>query len=211
MSRQYSMGKRAAAQEETRARIINATMAMHDEKGITQTTINDIATRAGVGAATVLRHFPDANALVTACGQHVAAEMAPPRPEDAPDLFAGLSTTEERLSRLIRELHAFYARGHVRLEIAEQDRTRVQALDAFLTKLDDNRRALLHAAMELDGSSDALITALMALSGICVWKALQGGGLSADQAAAFHAAILHRVADALADAEKCQPGTGDLQ
>ena len=43
MSRQYTMGKRAAAQDETRARIIKATIAMHDEKGICQTTINDIA------------------------------------------------------------------------------------------------------------------------------------------------------------------------
>ena len=156
----------------------------------------------------MLRHFPDTNALVTACGQHVAAEMAPPRPEDASELFAGLSTTEERLSRLIRELHAFYARGHVRLEIAEQDRTRVQALDEFLTKLDDSRRALLCAAVELDEPSDALITALMALSGLCVWSALRGGGLSAEQAVAFHAAILHRAGDALADMEKCQPDTG---
>ncbi|MDK3074981.1 TetR/AcrR family transcriptional regulator [Sedimentitalea sp. JM2-8] len=194
------MKKRAAAQEETRERIIQAAVALHDEKGIVPTTLNDIAARAGVGAATVLRHFPDTNTLVMACGQHVAAEMAPPRPEDAPALFAGLATTDERLSKLVRELHAFYARGRTRIEIAEQDRTRVEALDQFLTMLDDSRKALLRTAMEPDRPDDALIAALMALSGICVWKLLRDGGLSPEESAAFHIAILRRASEALADA-----------
>jgi AcrR family transcriptional regulator len=195
------MGRRAAAQGETRERIIQATMALHDERGITQTSINDIAARAGVGAATVLRHFPDINALVTACGQHVAAEMAPPSPADAPALFAGLSTTDERLGKLVRELHAFYERGHVRIEIAGQDRSRVEALDRFLTMLDEGRRALLRAAMAPDNPDDALIAALMALSSICVWKSLRDSGFSPDAMAAFHTAILRRAAEALIDAE----------
>lgn len=175
-------------------------MALHDEKGITQTTITDIAARAGVGAATVLRHFPDTNALVTACGQHVAAEMAPPRPEDAPEIFAGLATTGDRLDKLVRELHAFYARGHTRIEIAAQDRTRVEALDQFLRAIDEGRRALLGAALGPEYSDDKLIAALMALSGICIWKGLREGGFSQDEAAAFHSAILRRATEALADA-----------
>jgi AcrR family transcriptional regulator len=203
------MGKRAAAQEQTRERIVQATMALHDEKGISQTSINDIAARAGVGAATVLRHFPDTNALVTACGQHVAAEMAPPRPEDAPALYAGLSTTQERLNRLVRELHAFYERGHLRIDIAEQDRTRVAALDQFLTMLDESRRALLRAAMEPAEPDDKLIAALMALSGICVWNGLREGGFSPDEAATFHAAILCRAAGALADVKRSRPSSGN--
>ncbi|SON54016.1 transcriptional regulator BetI [Hartmannibacter diazotrophicus] len=194
------MGKRAASQVETRERIVQATMALHDEKGITHTSINDIAARAGLGAATVLRHFPDTNALVTACGQHVAAEMAPPDPEDAPELFAGLSTADERLGKLVRELHAFYERGHVRIEIAEQDRSRVEALDRFLTMLDDGRRALLRAAMAPDDPDDALIEALMALSSICVWKSLRDSRFAPDVAAQFHTAILRRAVDALIDA-----------
>ncbi len=198
--RQYTMKKRAASKRETRERIIQATVALHDEKGIVPTTLNDIAARAGVGAATVLRHFPDTNALVTACGQHVAAEMAPPRPEDASALFAGLSTTDERLERLVLELHAFYARGRTRLEIAEQDRTRVEALDQFLVMLDDGRRALLRAAMEPDHPDEALIAALMALSSICVWKSLRNSGFSPDESASFHTAILRRAAEALTDA-----------
>jgi len=205
------MGKRAAAQEETRERIIDATVALHDEKGITQTTINDIAARAGVGAATVLRHFPDTNALVTACGQHVAAEMAPPCPEDAAELFAGLTTPESRLGRLVQELHAFYARARMRIEIAEQDRTRVEALDQFLTMLEENRRALLCLTMAPAEPSDALITALMALSGLCVWTALRDGGFSADQATAFHTAILCRAVEALAETEKGLPSPEDAR
>ncbi len=202
MTRQYRMAKRAAAQEDTRERIIQATVTLHDEQGIALTSFSDVASRAGVGAATVFRHFPDINALVAACGRHVAAEMAPPGPEDAPALFAGLVSSRERLERLVRELHAFYERGRMRLEKAEQDRTRIEALDRFLAGLDANRRALLGAAMEPDNPDGALISALMALSGMDVWASLRDGGFSAGAAVAFHAAILGRASEALAESRQ---------
>jgi len=174
-------------------------MALHDEKGVAATSVNDVAARAEVGAATVLRHFPDTNALVAACGQHIAAELAPPRPEDAEAMFAGLATADERLERLVRELHAFYARGHDRIEKAEADRSRIEALDAFLNMLDDARRALLRSAMDPDDPDEPLIAALMALSGIGVWKALRDGGFTPAEAAVFHTAVLRRVSTALAE------------
>ena len=83
------MKKRAEARDETRDRIVRATMALHDEQGVATTTFADIAERAGVGPATVLRHFPTLGSLVMACGQHVAEEMRPPTPADAEQVFAG--------------------------------------------------------------------------------------------------------------------------
>ena len=58
MTRKYQMKKRAEARDETRERIVRATMALHDEQGVATTSFADIAERAGVGPATVLRHFP---------------------------------------------------------------------------------------------------------------------------------------------------------
>ena len=49
MRRPYRMTNRAAAHEETRERIVRATMALHDERGVATTSFADVAERAGVG------------------------------------------------------------------------------------------------------------------------------------------------------------------
>jgi AcrR family transcriptional regulator len=53
-------------------------MQLHDEQGVAATSFVDVAKRAGIGAATVYRHFPTLASLVIACGAHVWREMAPP-------------------------------------------------------------------------------------------------------------------------------------
>ena len=58
-TRRYTQRKRAADREETRLRIVEAAMALHEEIGPRDTTISAIAQRAGVQRLTVYRHFPD--------------------------------------------------------------------------------------------------------------------------------------------------------
>ena len=67
MARRYEMRRRAELQEETRRRIVEATVELHGSIGIAETTITRIAELAGVGRQTVYRHFPDELTLVTAC------------------------------------------------------------------------------------------------------------------------------------------------
>ena len=59
MSRPYKLKRRAERQDETRQRIIEATIELHQTIGPAATTITEIAERAGVGRVTVYRHFPD--------------------------------------------------------------------------------------------------------------------------------------------------------
>lgn len=66
--RKYDLGKRAEAAEATRRRIVEATYALHDERGVAATTYRDIAERADVSLATVYRHFPEYGEVVQACG-----------------------------------------------------------------------------------------------------------------------------------------------
>ena len=87
MTRTYRKAKRAEAQEDTRDRIVRATMALHLEQGVATTSYTDVAERAGVGAATVYRHFPTMGSLVDACGAHIWQQIEPPRPEDAAARF----------------------------------------------------------------------------------------------------------------------------
>ncbi len=66
MTRPYRKASAPNAQEETRDKIVLATMALHLEQGVATTSYSDVAERAGVGAATVYRHFPTMRSLVEA-------------------------------------------------------------------------------------------------------------------------------------------------
>src|SRR3954464_7179095 len=55
--RAYTMNARARTVEETRARIIDACVALHGERPVTDIGLEDVAGRAGVSVQTVLRHF----------------------------------------------------------------------------------------------------------------------------------------------------------
>ena len=180
------MTSRAAAHEETRERIVRATMGLHDERGVATTSFADVAERAGVGPATVFRHFPTLSTLVMACGAHVAAEMRPPSRADAPKVFQGLTTTRARIERLVSEFDAFYARGSLRLIAAANDRDRVPELDQFLTMDDAGIEAYIKEAVANEALGRSLIGVLMALCSVHVWKAMT----RADLAEADRQAIL---------------------
>src|SRR5688572_6601850 len=106
MPREYKMRKRADDWQKTRERILQATMQLHDEQGVAPTTFSDIAKRAGLGQATLYRHFPTLGDLVQACGGHVWQEMQPPTGEAAAAVFEGLATVDERLEKLVEEIDA---------------------------------------------------------------------------------------------------------
>jgi len=180
------MTSRAVAHEETRERIVRATMGLHDERGVATTSFADVAERAGVGPATVFRHFPTLSTLVMACGAHVAAEMRPPSPADAPKVFQDLTTTRARIERLVSEFDAFYARGSLRLIAAANDRDRVPELDQFLTMVDAGIEAYIKEAVANEALGRSLIGVLMALCSVHVWKAMT----RADLAEADRQAIL---------------------
>jgi AcrR family transcriptional regulator len=128
------MGKRRAAVEATRQRILEATLALHSEKGIFGTSWQDIARRADVSLGTVYKHFPSIDELVPACGELMYAITRPPSLEDAPEIFAGAHPFEERVERLISELFDFYERGAQYLETDFQERQlpAVQEWEAYM-------------------------------------------------------------------------------
>ena len=191
MARQYRMKKRAAAHGETRDRIVKATMALHDEQGVSTTTFADIAERAGVGPATVLRHFPTIGSLVIACGQHVAEEMRPLTTADSERVFAGQTTTAARLERLVSEIDAFYERGSFRLIAAGNDRDRVPELDQFLKMIDAGLEALIREAIVDEALGGSLLSVLMALCSVPVWQRLNQANLSAPERQAILVDLLN--------------------
>ncbi len=79
--RRYQLKERARRQEETRQRITEATVALHEEVGPAGTAISEIARRAGVQRLTVYKHFPDDSSLLAACNSHWSALHPPPDPD----------------------------------------------------------------------------------------------------------------------------------
>jgi AcrR family transcriptional regulator len=104
MARKYEMRRRAARQEETRQRIVAATVALHEEVGVIGTTISDIAARAGVERATVYRHFPDDRSLITACTSHYNDRH--PLPDVDP--WVRIADPVERLRTALGEIYAYH-------------------------------------------------------------------------------------------------------
>jgi AcrR family transcriptional regulator len=144
--RKYTMDKRKAAVEETRRRIVEATLSLHAEKGAFGTSWQDIAKRADVSVGTVYKHFPSLDELIPACGELVFAISRPPSLEDAPQIFAGASSLEERIGRLVSEFYAFYERGEPYLDIDIQER-KLPAVQEWLAYMRATREGLAREAL----------------------------------------------------------------
>lgn len=190
MTRQYKMGRRAQARDQTRERILRATMQLHDEQGVAPTTLTQVARRAGLGPATVFRHFPTVSDLVQACGQHVWIEMRPPMPQDAPAVFAGIETTRTRLAKLIDELDDFYGRGSLRLGLAARDRELLPELHGFLGAVEAGVEALVREALAKSGAKEEEIQVVIALTSFPVWTTLNRLGLPREELAAMKVRFL---------------------
>ena len=106
MMRRYDMKRRAKRQEETRQRIVEATVGLHETVGMARTTISAIAEKAGVERLTVYRHFPDERALFSACSAHWSAANPPPDPAS----WTQISDPEERLRVALMEVYAYHQR-----------------------------------------------------------------------------------------------------
>ena len=102
----YKLKKRAERQEETRLRIAQATLELHETLGPSLTTISAIAERAGVGRPTVYSHFPDELSLGMACSSLELSEN--PLPDPGP--WEEIADPERRLRVALAELYSYFRR-----------------------------------------------------------------------------------------------------
>src|SRR5579884_738642 len=104
--RRYELKERARRQAETRRRIVEATVSLHEEQGPAATTIAEIARRAGVSRLTVYNHFPTDADLFAACQQQFLAE------NPVPDLTHALTLPrpDERVRAVLTLLYQSFRR-----------------------------------------------------------------------------------------------------
>ena len=122
--RPYTKRKRARSEEETRRKIVEATMALHEEAGPRATTIKAIADRAGVQRLTVYRHFEDETAIFQACTRHWLTENPLPDKQDWADAEDGF----ERVHRGLSVLYRYYRGTSAMWAAAYRDEAYVPAL-----------------------------------------------------------------------------------
>lgn len=143
--RPYRLRERAKSQEETRRKIVEATMHLHEEIGPRATTISAIAERSGVQRLTVYRHFPDETAVFQACTAHWLALNPPPDPA----AWSGIADPLARFAAAVSAFHSYFSRTRRMWTMSFQDVALVPALQgpmaAFGAYLDGVAAGLIAA------------------------------------------------------------------
>jgi AcrR family transcriptional regulator len=186
MPRPYRLGKRGDDKAETRARIVQAAVALYREGGARLATTRAIALRADVAAATVQNHFPKAGDLADAAADAILEELRPP----GPAIFADLDALDDRIDRLAHELAAFYIRGEPWWRIFTQDEALGEAWAGAQARYSADVDVLLRAALGPRGDDDTALAVLSSVVGPPVFFGLRARGMSADEAANHAVALI---------------------
>jgi len=185
-NRKYELKARAEGQERTRQRIAEAAAGLHEEVGPAETTVAEIARRAGVSRLTVYKHFPDNAALYPACSAHFLTE------HPLPDFEAALAPEDpaERVRSVLDAVYGGWYRGaRSMVRNLQRDRGSDPALDEFMRNNSDAALGgisdALTAGFELRGDSAARLRSVIRLAvDFWTWERLVREGLDDDQAAA---------------------------
>ena len=141
-SRPYVKAARAQSEAETRNRIVEALVALHEEIGPARTTVKAVAERAGVQRLTVYRHFADELEMISACSARWQ-ERVP-----FPDLSAITATDpRQRTRQILLALYRYYRQGEQMLSKVHADAPHVAAVRNVVSVFDAHLDALV-AEME---------------------------------------------------------------
>jgi AcrR family transcriptional regulator len=177
MKRAYTLKKRADSQGETRLRIVEATMLLHEELGPRATTISAIAERAGVQRLTVYRHFPDETAVFQACTSHWLSLNPPPDPQ----IWADIEDGPARARTALSALYGYYRRTERMWTVSFRDVADVPALHGpmnefgrLLRGIGDELIARFSVPQERQSALAATIHHVLAFQ---TWQSLKDQGL----------------------------------
>lgn len=173
--RSYTLRKRAESQEETRLRIVEAAMQLHEEIGPRATTISAIAERAGVQRLTVYRHFPDDAAVFQACTSHWLGLNPPP---DASSWMA-IAEGSVRARKALEAFYGYYRRNERMLDQSHRDVPHVPALHGPITQFQGYIRSVADGVLEAFGPhpADALRATVHHAFAFTTWQSLKDEGI----------------------------------
>jgi AcrR family transcriptional regulator len=189
--RRYEKRARAAQEQATRLRIIEAAIGLHGTIGPARTTISAIAEQAGVRRATVYRHFPDERALLMGCSGTFAQRN--PRPD--PATWASIADPDARLAAALDAIYGWYERTEPMLTAVLRDAEAVPIIQeiqaagrlAYLAGVEDR----LASGWGARGKAAKRLRATIALAlDFLAWRTLRERGLGrADVIAVMSSAV----------------------
>lgn len=179
--RRYRKTKRAQGEEETRLRITEAAVELHRTQGPANTSIAEVARRAGVSRMTVYNHFPTDVDLFTACSSHWATL----NPFPDPARWAAIDDPSERLIRALKEIYEWYGLKEDMLGKVFRDLPIVPALQKVMggfwsAYVEELVRTLAHGWPSRTAELEAALRLAVDFN---TWRILTGSGLSHDRAA----------------------------
>lgn len=171
--RTYTMTARSRSVEQTRTRILDATVALHFERLAADIALDDIAGRAGVSVQTVLRHFGSRADLVEAAFDHTTDEVVQERRTPVGDVEAAVRVIVDH----------YESRGDGVLVLLAQELT-----EDLARRVTERGRAMHRAWVEevfapfLDRpDNDEVVDLLVVATDVYAWKLLRRDrGLSRD-------------------------------
>jgi AcrR family transcriptional regulator len=187
--RRYEKKARAAQEQETRSRIVEAALALHTTVGPARTSISAIAENAGVRRATVYRHFPDERALFLGC----SGTWRERNPLPDPATWSTISDPAARLAAALEGLYAWYERVERMLSTILRDADAVpivaeiqQGRYAYLAHVEDG----LAAGWGARGKAAKRLRAAIGLAlDFYAWRTLHERGLGRADAVAIMSAL----------------------
>lgn len=185
--RPYVLKARGEQVAETRARIVEAIMQLHQEMGPSRTTISAVAERAGVERLTVYRHFQDEAAMLAACSHRYLELNPPPDPaawSDEPDPV-------RRARRGLEELYAFFGRTAPMFEKVYRDVAVSAEVKRVMAQFDSHLRNLadsLASAWPRDKAAARRQMTLRHATRFATWQSFEADGVDNPQKVAL---LLH--------------------
>ncbi len=172
MPRKYEMNRRAERVQETRRRITEAAVELHQTVGPARTTVSAIAEKAGVQRHTYYAHFPELKDLYQACMGHYLERNPVPEPSS----WADVADAEERLRVALSEVYAYYSRNEAMVSNVLRDAALDPIVQETMVSFDqywETVRDVIADAFEASGERhEALLGAIALAQDFQTWRTL---------------------------------------
>lgn len=181
-TRRYRKKKRAMLEDETRLRITEALVELHGTVGPANTTVTEVADRAGVTRMTVYNHFPTATDQFEACSTHWLSQNPPPDPDE----LVTIPEPEQRLKEGLVRLYRWYGETESMMDNVLRDSPLVPAVGEVMDAIWWPYIERLIGAIDLEGSgasSKNRGSILRLVVDFRSWQILTASGLSDEDAA----------------------------
>lgn len=170
MPRHYTSIRRAVQLAETRQRIIDATFALHAERGVLGTKPGEIAARANVALTTYYKHFPTPSDIVRACGARGQEITPPPDPATITVLPPDPAL---RIQAMVRTLFNHYEKREPWLYVGRTEERYFPEIQLAMKHMGEWRDAFVQGALVPAPATREATAIATALVDYWAWRTLR--------------------------------------